>query len=54
MTATFDQTKPANVTFVTSGYNTPSSSYGGMYKNGSQAYLNCNTYVTDGYETQYE
>lgn len=42
MTATFDQTKPANVTFVTSGYNTPSSSYGGMYKSASSTYLNCN------------
>jgi hypothetical protein len=31
MIATFDQTKAANVTFITTeGYTTPGSSYGGL------------------------
>lgn len=43
MVATFDDTVAANTTFITtSGYTTPSASYGGMYKSGSNSWLVCN------------
>ena len=44
LTATFDETKAANVTFnTTTGYSTPESTYGGAYyNNNSSAYLVCN------------
>jgi hypothetical protein len=47
MTASFDQTKTANVTINTSsGYTTPSSSYGGFYyNNGSNTWLVANNNV---------
>lgn len=44
LTATFNDTKRANITLVTTtGYSTPGSSYGGAYyNNGSQSYIVCN------------
>ena len=45
MTATFDQTKTANVTFNTSSeYTTPGSAYGGVFKSTTnKTYLSANT-----------
>lgn len=43
MIATFDQTKAADVTFVTTeGYTTPGSSYGGLWYKNASTYLSAN------------
>lgn len=43
MAATFDQTKAANTTFITTtGYTTPGSSQGGAYYSNGNTYLVCN------------
>lgn len=43
MIATFDQTKAANVTFITTeGYTTPGSSYGGLWYKNASTYLSAN------------
>lgn len=39
MTATFDQTKAANITKITNGYTASGGSYGGVHKLGSPSYL---------------
>ncbi len=43
MIATFNDTVAENTTFITTtGYTTPNSTYGGMYKNSGSSYLVCN------------
>lgn len=50
MTATYEQVSSSNVTFVTSGYTTPLSIYGGMYKSTiGNTYLICNNNTSDNW-----